>query len=231
MSRPIVIGLVGDRSEAVVAHRAIPIALDQAARALDRRLTCRWIPTDAVDPLAPLAGLDGLWCVPGGPYRSMDGALTAIRHAREWGLPFLATCAGFQHAVVEYARNVLGWLDAEHAEVTPEASLAVITPLSCGRLEGDGTIRLLLDTRMAAAYGLEVIVEKYLCRYGINPEFRSTLVTGALREAAVDDLGDLRAIELTGHPFFVATLFQPERAVLEGERVPLAQAFVEACSN
>jgi CTP synthase (UTP-ammonia lyase) len=103
--------------------------------------------------------------------------------------------------------------------------------LSCGRLDGDGAIRLLPTTQIAAAYGVDRIVEKYLCRYGINPEFRSNLVAGTLREAAVDELGDLRAIELAGHPFFVATLFQPERAALEGEPVPLAHAFVAACSD
>lgn len=231
MPGEIVIGLVGDRSEAVVAHRAIPVALEQAARALGLRVTCRWIPTEVAGLPERLAGLTGLWCVPGGPYRSMAGALGAIRWARERDLPFLGTCAGFQYAVVEYARNVLDWPDADHGEVSPDASRAVITPLECGRLDGDGAIRLLPGTRIARAYGVETTVEKYLCRYGINPEFRSALIAGPLREAAVDESGDLRAIELTSHPFFVATLFQPERAALEGEPVALAHGFVAACAE
>jgi len=67
------------------------------------------------------AGFDGFWCVPASPYRDIDGALRAIRFAREQRRPFLGTCGGFQHAVLEYARNVLGWADAEHGELAPNA--------------------------------------------------------------------------------------------------------------
>jgi len=230
MRGELVIGLVGDRSDAVVAHRAIPVALERAAAALEVRVTERWIPTESAASVERFAGLAGIWCVPGGPYRSMAGALFAIRHAREQALPFLGTCAGFQHTVVEYARNVLGWADADHAEVVADAARAVITPLSCGRLEGVGAIQLVPGTRVAAAYGVGSTAEEYLCSYGLNPEFRSALVAGPLREAAADDLGDLRAVELVDHPFFVATLFQPERAALKGAPVPLADAFVAACA-
>ena len=66
----------------------------------------------------------------------------------------------------------------------------------------------------------------YRCRYGLNPEFRAALIAGPLRGIAEDENGELRAIELDGHPFFVATLWQPERAALEGQRVPLAEALV-----
>jgi CTP synthase (UTP-ammonia lyase) len=63
----------------------------------------------------------------------------------------------------------------------------------------------------------------------LNPEFRAALVSGPLRESASDEAGDLRAVELDGHPFFVATLFQPERAALTGKPVPIAAAFLKAC--
>ena len=71
-------------------------------------------------------------------------------------------------------------------------------------------------------------MEGYHCRYGLNPQFRAALVAGPLRATAHDDSGDVRAIELDGHPFFVATLFQSERAALKGKAVPLAEAFVMA---
>jgi CTP synthase (UTP-ammonia lyase) len=162
--------------------------------------------------------------MPGGPYRDMDGALRAIRHARESGAPFLGTCAGFQHAVIEYARNVLLWSDAEHAESSPSAARAVISPLSCGLLQSEGNVRLYPNTRIAAAYGTGEATEEYLCRYGVNPEFIAALVAGPLRAAAADATGDLRAVELGGHAFFVATLFQPERAVFKGRSAPLVVA-------
>jgi CTP synthase (UTP-ammonia lyase) len=231
MATDIIIGLVGDRSPDVVAHQAIPVALELAAKALDIGVAYAWIPTEEVVSVSRLFGLDGMWCVPGGPYRSTAGALAAIRYARETQLPFLGTCAGFQHAVVEYARNVLRWSDAEHAESSPDAARAVISPLTCGVLDDEGSVRLFPGTRLAAAYGVSEATEEYLCRYGVNPAFREALVAGPLRAAGEDASGDLRAVELDGHPFFVATLFQPERAALKGTLPPLVVAFVRACSK
>jgi CTP synthase (UTP-ammonia lyase) len=231
MATDIIIGLVGDRSPDVVAHQVIPMALQMAAKALDIGVAYAWIPTEEVVSVSRLFGLDGMWCVPGGPYRSTAGALAAIRYARETQLPFLGTCAGFQHALIEYARNVLRWTDAEHAESSPDAARAVISPLTCGVLDDEGSVRLFPGTRLAAAYGVSEATEEYLCRYGVNPAFREALVAGPLRAAGEDASGDLRAVELDGHPFFVATLFQPERAALKGTLPPLVVAFVRACSK
>ena len=127
------IGLIGDFDESVTAHRAIPLALRRAAERLSQRLEFDWLGTDTMPDAQGLARFDALWCVPASPYRSMAGALRAIAFARREGVPFLGTCGGFQHAVVEYARAVLGWADAEHAETAPDAPLAVITALDCAR--------------------------------------------------------------------------------------------------
>ena len=93
-----------------------------------------------------LAAFDGVWCVPASPYANTEGALNAIRVAREHRIPFLGTCGGFQHAVIEYARNVLGWTAADHAEVNPQAALALIAPLSCSLVEKTGEIRLAAES-------------------------------------------------------------------------------------
>jgi CTP synthase (UTP-ammonia lyase) len=90
---------------------------------------------------------------------------------------------------------------------------------------------LLSGTRLAAAYGSDEATEEYMCSYGVNPDFRASLVAGPLREAARDDTGDLRGVELDGHPFYVATLFQPERAALRGKAAPLVAAFLKACAT
>jgi CTP synthase (UTP-ammonia lyase) len=218
------IALVGDRDEAVVAHRAIPRALAAAADAERLAVVWEWVPTEEIRGERRLAGFDALWCVPATPYRSMDGALLAIRTARTDGIPFLGTCGGFQHAAVEYARAVLGWADAEHAETAPEASRPVVTPLHCALVERTGTVRFRAGSRVAAAYGRAESVEGYHCRYGLAPAFQQALASGPLRATAEDDAGDVRAIELDGHPFFVATLFQPERAALAGTAPPLVRA-------
>jgi CTP synthase (UTP-ammonia lyase) len=225
------IGLIGDYNDSVPAHRAIPLSLKRAAEESGISVQLEWVPTEGIASVATVSRFDGLWCVPASPYLSMDGALLAIQYARENALPFLGTCGGFQHAVVEYACNVLGWVDADHAETAPGSSRLVISPLECALVETIGSVRLLPGSRIASAYGAGTATEEYRCRYGLNPEFQSQLVAGPLRVTAVDDSGEVRAIELDRHPFFVATLFQPERAVLRGEPVPLVGAFVRASAN
>ena len=230
MHKPTTIGLIGDFNADVPAHQAIPLALRGAAESLQTPVHFEWVPTDQIDGVSRIAHFHGLWCVPASPYRSMDGALQAIRHAREHAVPFLGTCGGFQHAVVEYARHALGWADADHAETAPGAARAVISPLACALVEATEAVHLWPGTRIATAYGRLEIVEGYRCRYGLNPEFQTALVAGPLRAAADDATGEVRAVELDGHPFFVATLFQPERAALRGEAAPLVVAFVAACA-
>lgn len=221
------IGLVGDRNDEVVAHRAIPLALGMAADACGVVVEPVWLPTEQVGNGAALAEFDGIWCVPASPYRSMDGALTAIRVARERRVPFMGTCGGFQHAVIEYARNVLGWANAEHAETAPQAERQVIVPLSCSLVEATAAVNLLAGSRLAQAYGVDSIVEGYHCNYGLSADFCRALANGPLRISAVDDADDVRGIELDDHPFFVATLFQHERAALRGQLPPAVRAFVQ----
>jgi CTP synthase (UTP-ammonia lyase) len=172
--------------------------------------------------------------VPASPYADMDAALAAIRMARESGRPFLGTCGGFQHALIEYVRNVLGLADADHAETNPEAERMVIAPLACSLVEKAGALRLCAGSRLREIYGADAAEEVYHCRYGLNPRYAGALfgnpATG-LRVGATDDAGEVRAVELAGHPFFVATLFQPERSGLRGVAHPLITAFVAAVSS
>jgi CTP synthase (UTP-ammonia lyase) len=224
------VGLVGDFDASVTAHRAIPLALRFAAEALAQPLNFDWLATDAMPDADGLARFDALWCVPASPYRSMDGALSAIRFAREQRVPFLGTCGGFQHAVIEYARDVLGWADAEHAEMAPHAERAVISALACSLVEVSDDVLLQPGSRIAAAYGRDRASEGYRCRYGLNPVFAEQLTQGPLRATAHDSQGEVRGIELDAHPFFVATLFQPERASMRGEAPPLVRSLIQAAA-
>jgi CTP synthase (UTP-ammonia lyase) len=225
------VGLIGDYDATVPAHQAIPRALALAAAATGVDVAHEWVPTDEITSDARVAPYDALWCVPASPYRSTEGALRAIRLAREEGRPFLGTCGGFQHAVLEYARSALGWSGAEHAETHPDAGCLVVTPLACALVEAQGAVRFAPGSRLRAAYGAAEAVEGYRCRYGLNPDFRAALTAGPLRVAAEDEAGDVRGVELDGHPFFVATLFQPERAALRGAVPPIVAAFVRAASD
>lgn len=224
------IALIGDYDPNVTAHQAIPVALGLVAEHTGLNVQFQWLATDQIDADTPLANFDGFWCVPASPYRHEDGALRAIRFAREQQRPFLGTCGGFQHAVLEYARNVLGWTDAEHGETSPDAARALLTPLTCSLVEAVDSIDLVDGSLIAKAYGTAEIREGYRCRYGVNPEFERALLSHDLCAVGHDSVGDLRAVELRGHPFFVATLFQPERAALNGLLPPLVLGLVEACA-
>jgi len=225
------IALIGDYDPQVTAHQAIPVALGMAAEHSGLDVHFQWLATDHIHADIPLDTFDGFWCVPASPYRDMNGALRAIRFAREQQRPFLGTCGGFQHAVLEYARNVLGWADAEHGETSPDAARALLTPLTCSLVEAVDSIRLVEGSLIAKAYEKSEIHEGYRCRYGVNPEFEQALLNHQLTAVGHDSIGDLRAVELQGHPFFVATLFQPERAALKGTLPPLVRALIEACAR
>ena len=226
---PVRIALIGDYDPQITAHQAIPKALDLSAARLGLKVEAQWLGTEQVNSGAPLEHFDGIWCVPGSPYRNLDGALRAIRFAREQQRPFLGTCAGFQHALLEYARHVLGWSDAEHGEITPQAERAVLSPLSCALVEIRDTLYLQEGSLIAQAYATLKIDEGYHCRYGINPQCAHLLLSQDLRAVGHDAAGDLRAVELAGHPFFIGTLFQPERAALAGAIAPLVSALLNAC--
>jgi CTP synthase (UTP-ammonia lyase) len=225
------IGLVGDYDVTIDAHLAIPAALQLAGDEAGVAVEFDWIPTDEIADASRVRDFSGLWCVPGSPYRSTAGALIAIRFARENRRPFLGTCGGFQHAIIEYARNVLGWADAEHAETAPHAARPVIALLACALVEATDSIHFRPGSRIASYYGREQAAERYRCRYGVNPEFQEALVSGPLRVGARDAAGEIRAVELDEHPFFLATLFQPERAAFEKRVPPLVAGFVRVVAQ
>lgn len=217
------IALIGDYNPDVTAHRAIPKALALA----DGDTHPEWLATEAALH-ADLEAYDAFWCVPASPYRSMEGALRVIRFARESGRPYLGTCGGCQHAVLEFARNVLHISAAGHRECDPSTREPVITNLACALIEAEETLQTVSGTRLREIYGSDEIRETYRCSYGINPGYLSRLVEGGLRVGVLGPEGEARAFELPAHPFFFATLFQPERSALRGERHPLIGEFVAA---
>jgi CTP synthase (UTP-ammonia lyase) len=232
MSTTVRIVLIGDFSPDVPAHLAIPRALELAAGDLGVAFETTWMQTDAPalqqQPPFLMDTYDGIWCVPGSPYASMDGALHAITFARQHPLPFLGTCGGGQHALIEYARNVLGLAKADHAETNPTSELPLIAPLSCSLVEVSGSVRLIPGTRIAQIYGETEIREQYHCNFGPSLQYQHLFDDGVMRIAGLDEDGQARAFELTTHPFYILTLFQPERSASSNVVHPLIRAFVQA---
>jgi len=217
------LALIGDYSPKVMAHVAIPTAL--VACEFDGEF--EWLETAELAQ-ARLQDYDGLWVVPGSPYRQPRAVTDVIRFARENEIPFLGTCGGYQHALMEAAEALWGVDHAAHAEEEPGAEMPVIAPLGCELVEVEGDVLLKPGSRLRAICGVDRLSERYHCRYGFNPLYKVHLETGQLRAAAYDAAGDVRAVELDSHPFFIGTAFQPERAGLRGEAHPLIRAFIDA---
>ncbi|HBO2612673.1 TPA: hypothetical protein L4I35_006670, partial [Pseudomonas aeruginosa] len=181
---PLRIALVGDHDPHITAHRAIPLALRLAGEALGLEIAFDWLASDRLPAEPALERYDGFWCVPGSPYRDADAVLRLIAHARGRRRPFLGTCAGFQHTILEFARNALGWQAATHGEEHPHSDQAVIAALPCALLEAREEVRLLRGSRLALAYAADWIEADYHCRYAIAPRFAAELTGGALRASA-----------------------------------------------
>lgn len=224
------IAIVGDRDDRIAAHIAIPRALEAARMATGAEVGWRWLGSEEA-ATASLADFAGFWLTPGSPYRSVEGALAVARFAREQGIPFLGSCGGFQHALLEFARHVAGLPGADHAETNATASVPVIAPLNCALVEVTDRVRFVSGSRLEVAYGTTEATEGYHCRYGLNENYRAALESAGFWFTAFDGAGSARGGELIGHPFFVGTLFQSERRALRGERVPMAEAFILAVTG
>ncbi len=222
------VAIVGDRSPSVRAHARIPQLIDALRRRDGVVLDPYWIPSEEAH--SGLEGFDGIWIVPGSPYASAEGAIAAARTAREHGIPFLGTCGGFQHAVLMLARDLCGIEAAAHAEYGDGGEL-VIVELECSLVGHEGAIAFEPGTLIRSVMGVERSVERYHCSYGISPAYLDALRAGGVVFGAHDDAGDVRALELPGHPFFLGTLFQPELAG-DGTRAhPVIRAYADACAT
>ena len=126
---------------------------------------------------------------------------------------------------------MLGLAQAEHEESSPDAEQLVISKLVCSLVGSTETVTLVPGTLTHRAYGAAEAAEKFACNYGLNPEFASLLRDrDDLRIESTDEAGDIRIIRLPRHPFFLATLFQPERSSLKGLVHPLIRGFVAAAA-
>lgn len=224
------IGVVGDFQAGNPTHEAIATSIRHVGD--DRTAEVEWVPTDSVlmreDQLT--VEFDGLWIAPGSPYRDLEGALSAISSARRDDVPLLGTCGGFQHIVLEFARSVLGFVDAHHAEYDPYASRLFVTPLSCSLAGKTMEVRLEDGSRAATAYGTTDIREEYYCNFGLNPDHEAELVEAGLAVTGRDADAEARVVELPTHRFFVGTLYVPQTSSAPGRPHPLVGAFVAAAN-
>ncbi|WP_399082112.1 hypothetical protein ACGH2B_00325 [Streptomyces sp. BBFR2] len=228
--RPARIALVGERSAGVPAHARYTPMLEALWRRERLLVDAYWMSTAELGDARDLAGFDGVWLVPGSPYRSEAGAVTAVRTARERNLPLLATCGGFLHALLEFARHVCAMDDAAHAEHAPGSGRPLIVPLPHDLAGHEATVHIEPGSLAEDALGARTTVERYQCTHTLDPRYAGTLRDHGLRFTGHDDAGHPRMAELPGHPFFLCTLFQPELADDTSRPHPLVRAFAAAAA-
>ncbi len=251
---PVRIGIVGKyfkTGDYVLADVYLSVieALKHAAAALAKRLSIEWL--DAVDyeetegRVEELAVYDGI-LVPGGfGARGVEGKIKAIHFVRQSLIPYLGLCYGMQLAVVEYAREALGWPDAHTAEINPESKHPVIDlmPEQKKNLQnsnygatmrlGAYPAKLRKGTLAAAAYGVQRISERHRHRYEINQNHIAKLEeSGMIFSGRSPDGRLMEIMELppATHPFFLGTQFHPEFKSRPLSPHPLFLAFIRAAA-
>ena len=241
LSKTTKIALVGKYVSLQDAYLSVVEALKHAGYTFDADINIDWINSDDVTAENVedlLKDADGV-LVPGGfGDRGIDGKIHAIQYAREHKKPFLGICLGMQLATVEYARNVLGLKGAHSSEIDPNTTYPIIDLLPEQKDIEDlgGTLRLGLypcrlveHTKVAEAYGEEVVYERHRHRYEFNNQFRQQMEQAGFIFSGTSPDGRLvEIIELKDHPWFVASQFHPELVSRPTRPQPLFREFIRA---
>jgi len=221
------IALLGEYDSTFRPHVATGIAIRHASAALRMAITGEWVSTQDIDD-SLFSRYSGIWAAPGSPYKNLERTLWALEHARKNNVPCFGTCGGFQHMVLEYARNVLHYRDAQHAEYDPFASTLFISRLSCSLAGREMELTFESGSRVAKIYGSTSAREEYYCNFGVQPNKVGLLASSGLRISGSDREGEVRVIELPDHPFYLGTLFVPQTKSTARQPHPLVTAFVQA---
>ncbi len=239
--KEVTIALVGKYTQLHDAYLSVAEALRHGAVAHNASIKIKWIPSETVTPdtvdslLSDVSGV----LVPGGfGDRGVEGKILSIQYAREHNIPFLGICLGMQLALVEVARHLLGFTDAHSAELNPDTTHPIIhlMPEQNGVEDIGGTLRLgsypcILDknTKAYELYGLEQIEERHRHRYEVNNDYREDFKRcGVVLSGLSPDGRIVEMIELTNHPWFVATQAHPEFKSRPNRPHPLFKGFVGA---
>ena len=126
---------------------------------------------------------------------------------------------------------MLGIEDAEHEESTPNAPILFISKLSCSLVGKSQTIKIVPGSLAQRAYVQDEITEQFVCSYGLNPRFQNKIENGQLQITGVDVNGEVRVVELSDHPFFISTLFQPQISSQPASPHPLIVAYLMAARS
>ena len=243
-NKEVTIALVGKYTQLHDAYLSVVEALKHGGIASHANVHLKWVDSELVteeNVAEYLSGVDGV-LVPGGfGNRGIEGMITAIRYARENKIPFLGLCLGMQLTIVEYARNVLGYHDAHSIEMNPNTMHPVIAlmPDQDGIEDIGGTLRLgaypcvLADgSKAQELYGEKEISERHRHRYEVNNDFRKALTENGMVLSGVSPDGRIvEMVELSDHPFYIATQAHPEFKSRPNRPHPLFRGLIAAAAE
>ena len=240
-SRRVRIALVGKYTQLHDAYLSVVESLNHAGTANDAIVDIDWVDCEELtdgNAARRLSGCTGV-LVPGGfGDRGIEGMITAVRYAREHKVPYFGICLGMQMAVIEFARHVLGWADANSAEFSSTTAHPVIALMAdqVDVTEKGGTMRLgkypcvlTGGTHSRALYGSAEISERHRHRFEFNNAFRTEMTAAGLILAGLSPDGRLvEIVENADHPWFVGAQFHPEFKSRPDRPHPLFYGFVQA---
>lgn len=235
------IAIVGKYIQLHDAYLSVVEALKHGGIAARVNVKIRWVDSEAIqsENVAGLLKEVGGILVPGGfGTRGTEGKIIAIQYARENGIPFLGICLGMQMAIVEYARHVLGYEDADSIELNPDTAHPVIAlmPEQNGVTDIGGTLRLgaypciLKEGSLAEQlYQAKEISERHRHRYEVNNEYRKELEEKGMSLSGLSPDGRIvEMLELKDHPYFIGTQAHPEFKSRPNRAHPLFKGLVQA---
>lgn len=157
--------------------------------------------------------------------------MNGIQFARENHYPFIGTCGGFQHAVLEFARDILGYSEIKRLDFDPYTPNLFVSALSCSLVGETRNIHLVTNTKTAMIYGLDHTMERYNCNFGLNDQIKDKLITHGFAVSGMDESGDTRILELPQNNFFIATLFQPQLSSMPQKPHKLILAYLNSADT
>lgn len=240
--KEVTIGLVGKYIELKDSYKSIVEALVHSGSHNECKVNLSWIHSESLttDILKDkMDGLDGILVAPGFGSRGIKGKLMAVQYARENNIPFLGICLGMQCAVIEYARNVIGWKDAHTTEISEDCSYPVIDIMENQKNITDmgGTMRLgaykcklLPGSNISEAYNEETIYERHRHRFEFNNKYLEEFEkAGMIATGKNPETGLVEVVEIPEHKWFVGAQYHPEYKSTVERPHPLFIAFVKAC--
>lgn len=218
------LAIIGEFDSTFPPHLYTNSAIENSADYLNIDVESTWFSTENLS-ISDVRSFDGFWIAPGSPYKNLEKTLDLIRFAREENIPLIGTCGGFQHIILEVARNLLNYTDAMHAEYDPYSSNLFVSELVCSLAGKELPIQITPGTKTYTCYSEKKVTEHYYCNFGVNPKYQD-LLRSVLTIAGLDDNGEIRIIEFRDHPFFIGTLFVPQQRSTADNPHPLITKFI-----